>query len=752
MKRNVLSRILVVLFFGLSFGAFSQTFVTVLSGESDLPVGGVPIQFLDSLSSAIFSTGTDYRGNIALPSSFFSERNERFVTIQTNGFQPVSLNLKEHASTIVRLFPLPGAIGEVVVTGQLTERSGDQSVQKARVIDRSFIDAKGAVNLRDVLQSELNIRVSQDQVLGSGMSLQGMNGQNVKILIDGVPVIGRVDGEIDLSQINLSNVERIEIIEGPSSVSYGSNALAGTINIITKKRDRSGQHLQLNSYVESVGNYNLDGRFSTSIRRSQLQITGVRNYFDGWSDGDPFYEYPQSEVADSGRYQTWKPKMQYQAGAKWLIPVKRVLLTPYADVFYERITNRGLPRAPYYNTAFDDRYVTTRFNAGTQIDARLGDRFRIQGVIAYNDYERAKNTYLKNLNTLEQTLTTTDGDQDTTRFHAWMSRMSFVRHERDSLFNYEIGYDVNSETASGQRILNSEQTITEAALFSNAELTLKKWIFKPGVRVTWNSAYRSSFTPALNIKYGLSKWTFRAGIASGFRSPAIKELYIDFVDINHNIQGNTALKPEQSMHYQVWISTKRTLWKQPLLIDLNGYYQQVSQKIALAQNALGTDYSYFNLDHFEATGIQTSLEYRPGKHQFKVGGAYVGTKSNLTINGYAFSPEITATASLFWKTPEITFSGFYKYTGRVRIYLQSEDGEPQSSFMGAYNLMDISASHPFWKKQLVVSLGAKNLFDVKAVAAGNAAGVHSGGGSSTPVGWGRSVYIKLQLNLHNERK
>jgi outer membrane receptor for ferrienterochelin and colicins len=301
-------------------------------------------------------------------------------------------------------------------------------------------------------------------------------------------------------------------------------------------------------------------------------------------------------------------------------------------------------------------------------------------------------------------------------------------------------------------MLSAKQTITEAAVFANTELQWRKLVLKPGLRYTYNSGYRSSFTPALNLKYGLEKWTFRAGIASGFRSPDIKELYLDFVDINHNIQGNVNLQPEQSMHYQGWVSTKRTIRKQPLIIDLNGYYQHVNNRITLAQDGSGTQYSYFNLDEFEAIGLQSSVEYRPGKHHFKLGFSYTGTKSNLTLNGYAYSPEITFNTGIFWKKPQITISAFYKYTGRVIAYLiQSDDPAPAVSFIGDYSILDLNLSREFRKKQLIVSIGGKNLLDVRQVAAGFGPGAHSGSGTSTPIGWGRSVYVKLQLDLHYKK-
>lgn len=746
----MLSRFLLV-FFTLSSFAYGQSVITVTSAESGAPVPFAAIYYLEN-GSAIFSTKTDNRGSYTFPAGDFKAQTEVSFMVESDDFESFISSITNQSTQQIALSRSAASLDQFIVTGQLSSRSLDGAVQKARIIDRKTMDAKGAVNLRDVLQSELNIRISQDQVLGSGMSLQGMTGQNVKILIDGVPVIGRVDGEIDLSQINLANIERIEIVEGPSSVSYGSNALAGTINLISKKKERRGQTAQVNSYYETVGNYNLDGRFSTNLKKSQLQVYGQRNYFDGFMPGDPFIEFPQKKIADSARFQSWKPKLQYQAGLKWIVPIKNVTLTPFLDVFYEKIHNKGYPRAPYYNVAFDDYYVTNRFNQGIQIEAPLGDKFRLQGVVAYNNYERIKNTYLLNLNTLDKVLTTVPGDQDTTRFTAFMSRMSFVKNVKESRLNYEIGYDVNHETASGRRILETKQEITEAALFSNAEFQVKKLVVKPGLRATYNSAYRSSLTPALNMKYATEKWNYRIGIASGFRSPAIKELYLDFVDINHNIHGNLNLKPEQSMHYQFWVGTKRAIRKQPFNIDLNGYYQKVSNKITLAQAQDGVTYSYFNLDDFDALGTQATLDYRPGRHQFKLGFAYVGTKSNLTLNGFNFSPEVTATASVFWKGPEITFSAFYKYTGRVQFYQQAEDGTTTMSFMEDYNIMDASASHDFLNELIVVTVGAKNLFNVTGIGVANGAGgAHTGNASSTPISWGRSTYIKLQFNLKSRK-
>lgn len=128
-------------------------------------------------------------------------------------------------------------LDEIVVTGQFSPQSVRNSVYKVKVINQTQIEAKGATTIQSILNTEVGIRMSNDMALGeTDFEFMGMSGNNVKVLIDGVPMLDRLDKKQSLSQIDINQVERIEIIEGPMSVIYGSDALAGVINIITKKK------------------------------------------------------------------------------------------------------------------------------------------------------------------------------------------------------------------------------------------------------------------------------------------------------------------------------------------------------------------------------------------------------------------------------------------------------------------------------------------------------------------------------------
>jgi outer membrane receptor for ferrienterochelin and colicins len=225
-------------------------------------------------------------------------------------------------------------IDPVVVTAEILPTQSSKSVQNVRILTAAMIQKQGAVNLKDILSTQLNIRISNDNILGSSLSLQGISGQNVKILLDGVPLIGRENGNIDLSQINLSNIERIEIIEGPLSVIYGTDALGGVINLISKKvtLDSAKQSIvNANSYYETIGQYNIGGGGVFKVSNMDFGGSINRNFFSGYNPDK------------SSRTMTWKPKQQVFGSFSILNEKGKLRIRFKTDIFNERIENKGTP-------------------------------------------------------------------------------------------------------------------------------------------------------------------------------------------------------------------------------------------------------------------------------------------------------------------------------------------------------------------------------------------------------------------------
>lgn len=123
----------------------------------------------------------------------------------------------------------------LLITGQYLPTDVRSALHAAKIITAADIQNKGAVTVADALSQISNIRIQNDPVLGSSITLNGLSGRNIKFLLNGVPIVGRQNGNIDLSQLNVFQIQRIEVIEGPMAVMYGSDAIAGVVNIITKQ-------------------------------------------------------------------------------------------------------------------------------------------------------------------------------------------------------------------------------------------------------------------------------------------------------------------------------------------------------------------------------------------------------------------------------------------------------------------------------------------------------------------------------------
>jgi outer membrane receptor for ferrienterochelin and colicins len=705
---------------------------------------------------------TDVNGIAIIPKTYTKTHDTLIITVSYLGFSTFVDTVSSTISEVnILLEQEKFSLNQVVVTAQYAPTNSDNSVHKIIIIDRKRIEQQAAVNMRDLLQKETNMRVSQDNILGSGLSVQGISGQNVKFLIDGVPIIGRLDGNIDLSQLNLNNVERVEIVEGPLSVNYGTDALAGTINIITRRPKNDQLDMEVTGYYESVGQYNVDGRIALNIGNHGFTLSGGRNYFDGWSTEDEFIEFPKKRLADGNRVKEWKPKEQLFASIQYIFQHKSWTFRPYGEWFQEDITNRGAPRTPYYLSAFDDYYSTERNNIGIDVNGKVLPDYRFNLLAAYNLFKRTKNTFYRDLTTLERELTTNNGDQDTTKFNQIVTRGSVAMIKANAKINFEIGFDINVETANGRRIENGLKTIGDYAAYGSLEyVPVDGMTIRPGIRYGYNSQYKAPLTPSFNIRYVINKFTIRGSYARGFRAPTIKELYFDFVDINHNIQGNTSLRAEHSDNVSVSLGWKYAKKHTSYNLDFSGYYNDIRNMITLGlSEGSSAEYTYLNIGNFRTAG--TKLNVKLDFYQFKadVGFALVGRynriSDTLDAPSFSFTPEFRAGLSYDLKNCGTSIAVFYNYVGVQPSYTVGSIGEVLLREMQDYHLLDVTISQKFWKDRIVWSVGAKNLLDIQQVDSNAAVGgAHSSQGGSIPISWGRSVFtsLKFRFNIGIKRK
>ena len=636
---------------------------------------------------------------------------------------------------------------EVVVTGQLSQVNAKDAIHKIRVINNKILTSGIFNDLSNVLEKELNVRISQDNILGSSISMQGISGQNVKILINEIPVIGRMNGNIDLSQINLSNIERIEIVEGPMSTIYGSDALGGTINIITKQV--SANTKVINTYYESIGKYNCDLLLTNKKENSSSSYSFGRKYFNGWNKNQEFQLIPTNELADTNRLKTWKPKEQFFHKITYNLKSNNVSVNNYFETFYEKITNLGKPREPYNETAFDEYFHTYRTNIGTDINIQ-NNMQKIRILLAYNKYDRTKETFYTDLTDLSRILVQDQSMQDTSCFDLLMSKIMLSRSDKENL-NYQIGLDFQKQSAKGQRINNKYQDQADYAFFSIFEYKLNNlFSVRPSFRLIHNTKYKAPIIPALNILHSNKKYQIRFSYSKGFRAPNLKELYLDFVDINHNIVGNKLLSAEKSNNYSLNTSIENKIFGAKSYTNFSLFYNDISNKIDLTSSTDNSEqYSYFNVDKYITKGMSASTKISLNKIEMNFGISYTGRLNELytSIDSPEFSYSLDYNLSSFISLgSKMKVNIFYKNTGKMPVFVE-ENNNLIEVFSEQYSLFDISINRRLYNDIIILSIGAKNLFDVTSIRKYKADNsVHSSSNNSL-VGYGRTFFTSLKFNL-----
>jgi outer membrane receptor for ferrienterochelin and colicins len=637
-----------------------------------------------------------------------------------------------------------GILNETVVTGVPVPVRLQNALAQYRIITKEAMKAQGAVTVADALTTQLNINIGNDRVLGSNITMQGLGGDKVKVLIDGLPVNGRENGNIDLGQLSLNDVARIEIVQGPMSVVYGSDALGGVINIITSKPKKK-METSAGFNWESAGKYNVDvaGAYRFNNKHS-IQAGGGRNFSDA---------YGYLDTSSPQRARIFKPKEQWLANAAYRYnAASGFSLVAASDFVRENITNRGdVIGYPYFATAVDEYYRTTRSNNRLQLSGKLGKgTWRLDNGYAY--YLRVRESRVKDLVTLSETRDTATGSQDTSRFDDVTLRSNYA--SAIGRLHYDGGYDILLQQAQSGKFDGAAHTADNYALYGNASLSFlkDKLTAQLGLRAAYNTVFSAPLIYSVNLLYHAGERVqLRASYAKGFRAPSLKEQYLEFIDQNHHILGNPDLKPEHGHNLQASASVQ--YGKSSRLhggITWTGYYNDVRDVISLAnpdRDPTSINRIYGNIAHQQNAIGSIQAEAEVKNFYLLLGGAL--THVFAADSGYAAfnTTEVTATARYTLKPAGIVLSLFYKYTGPGKQLSAFADGTALYDIsLPDFSLMDASIGRHFWKDHIDVTVGVKNLFDIRQLTpTGNVSNsAHSSGGSDFLP---RRVFATLRLSL-----
>jgi outer membrane receptor for ferrienterochelin and colicins len=630
-------------------------------------------------------------------------------------------------------------LDEMTVTGSYQATGISKAVNAVRIISIEKLKTLGVQTVSDALKFQANIRLQQDNILGTGLSMQGLSGENIKILVNGMPLTGRQNGNLDLSQLNINAVERIEIVEGPLSVQYGTNALAGTINIITKKTPSKTVDFQAHTYYETVGTFNIGTSLGWRSDNQSLMISGGRNFFNGWHSN-----------TEGGRFQDWKPKLQYFGDINYGIKLGKTKIAYVGNFLDEYIINKGSPLVPYKENAFDDTYKTARYLNGLTISQPIGNIGQANLMMSYSQYRREKNTYYRDLVNATQVLTENPSDQDTTQFNLLTARGTFAKTNGKKL-NFETGFDFNIEKGVGLRIRNTEQKIGDYAAFVSAEWKITEGIVvRPGLRAAYNTSYKTPLIPSLNIRWALNDlWTLRTSYGAGFRAPSLKELYFYFVDINHNIRGNENLVAEKSHNFNTVLTFKKVKDKTVYKLDASSFFNTIENLITLAIVKEGqNEYRYINIGRLKTLGGQIYGETVLNKLTLGAGMAYMQRHNVFDIETLK-TGTYEGRANIQYNMAEKgwSFNAWYKYSGKQLAYVLNESGVISPTSIGAYAMADAGLSKKLNKSKILVTTGIKNVFNVKNIQSQLVSSGHSSNANSSPLAMGRFFFTKCEISL-----
>ena len=659
------------------------------------------------------------------------------------------------------------SLQEVVVTGTGTQHLLKDAPVQTEVISRRQLQQYAGKSIEDILTGLTASLDFSESDMSSRLQLNGLGNSYVLILIDGRRLHGDNGGENDLSLIDPHNIERIEIVKGASSALYGSDAIAGVINIITRKHTAQGLMLENTTRIGSYGDIRQHDGIALNYGRLSSYTNFQLQHSDGWQNTSE--EAPQQteyHITDS-RNKTVNRHTNWQLAERLIYQ-----LTPdvelYADgtLYWKRIYRPSGHHPGVDVKTWDLQYDNSSVSAGGKWKLNATDVITLDA-----DWKRHAYNYIYTDTTL------TDGyvkGRFTNYYPYFPGDVELQSDQRltnvslkgvfslpwDQRLSAGIDYRYDWLKAP-MRVAGGKATDNTEALYVQDELEmLNPLSLTAGLRLTRNEGFGLRLTPKLSAMLKVGDLRLRATWSQGYKTPTPKELHYQYIRNMNGVYlylGNTGLKAQHSNYFG--LSGEYTVGR--LTLTVAPYYNKVNDMITLvtipakqAPAELITKYDpikvrqYQNMEDAKTYGVDVTLRYQ-ARH-FTAGGSYsyLDTEANqydaendvmqrVVIDGMAHhKANVYATWSRDF-TPRYQFGvGVYGRLSSKRYYQIDGDGS-------GYQLWRLTTSHQLGSS-CRLEAGVDNIFNY---CDRTPHGLHLG--TTTP---GRTVYASLTVRFNQGRK
>ena len=650
-------------------------------------------------------------GLVADASGHFFLKNlpvgELTVVAEAIGLETVEQVVKTESGKSIEInFTMKDAthtMDEVVVSATRNETNKKSTATIVNVASAKLFENTSSTNLAESLAFQPGLRV--ENTCGNCGAVQlrinGLDGQYSQILLDSSPIFSSLAGVYGLEQLPVSMIERVEVIRGGGSALFGSNAIGGVVNIITKEPLRNSLSLAHTTNILESGdtefNTSLNGSFVSDDRRAGVYLFGMvkdRDAYDRNDDGFVDLTKMRSRtIGFRGYYKTTatsKLTAEYHHISEFRRGGDNIDLPPHMAEIAEQVDhniNGGSLRWNYYapNTRhFVDIYASA------------------QGIGRDSYYGTGKNP---NAYGRTEDLTLVAGAQYSYVFNKCL----FMPAQFTVGFEYSYN-DLDDHSIGFDRSI--QQTVRTAGVFVQNEWKSDKLNFVVGGRFDKHSMMKNIiFSPRANLRYSPHEDIgLRVSYSSGYRAPQAfdEDLHIDAVNNQSSIiQLDPNLKPEYSHSFSASADLYHNFGALQTNLLIEGFYTMLDDVFALAktgENEAGyIIQTRYNASGAKVRGITAELKLGiPNRFEFQAG--YTFQRSH-----YAY---FTASADI---TRKFRASLFGNYTGTMLVqhnagYIEADRTELTPSFWD----MGLKLSYNFSLTPTIgmeLNGGVKNIFD-----------------------------------------